>query len=89
MLGVSNTLKLENRDYHTDEPIPEHDESDDNKETSEILCEECNDDKESADNLSDLIDEYYKEYDASLTGMKAGLDNRHRRNSARALPEDG
>ena len=38
-----------------------------------------NDDEDSDDNLSDLIDEYYKEYDASLTGMKAGLDNRHRK----------
>ena len=55
-----------NQDYTSDDPVPEDNASDDQ-------CEVCD------DQLSDLIDEYYKEYDASLSGIKASLDSRHRK----------
>ena len=36
----------------------------------EIVCEPCSD---------PLIDDYYRQYDASFTGMKESLDRRHKR----------
>ena len=60
-----DALAIVQANVDCDNPEPEPDDQ-------QHVCTPCND-------INDLIDEYYKEYDASFTGMKASLDSRHRK----------
>jgi hypothetical protein len=46
-----------------------------------LPCAESDDDEqlEPSEEMNQMIDEYYKQHDASITGIKASLDSRHRK----------
>ena len=57
----------------SENPVPENDDNDNNAD----FCQPCSE--------TPMLDEYFKEYDASFTGMKESLDSRHKKMDNLAL----